>query len=147
MKPQENNQLNTSAATIAELNARLLDDLTPSELNINERYALLKTILLKTQARVTSMLNHCDANGLTQKKQQLLSQSAQLTGFIAAVECFSGTVDDDLIEIERRADLADRRKQLERSYVVRPAKRVAPQKAAPVFTGLSKEERIRLMQG
>ena len=146
MKSPNESQLTNSNPTIAQLNSALLDDLSPSQLNIRARYELLKSVLLKTQSRVTTMLNHCDAHGLTAKQQQLLGQSAQLTGFIAAVDGFARTADDELVEIERKADLADRRSKLERSYAVRPAKRAAQQKADPVFKGLSREQRIRLMQ-
>ena len=142
---KDNQQFNPSLQDIQEqLNELMFAEPAPKDFNLQQRYAAIRTALVKAQLRVVSMLNH--SSDLSEARHlQLQGQAAQFAGFIAALDSFKVTVDDELLSIERKADIAQRRQYLERSYVARPAKRTAAQETPGVFSSLSRAERIRLM--
>ena len=142
----DNQQFNPALQNIQEqLNGLMLDEPSAKDFNLHQRYASIRTSLIKAHLRVVSILNHGGELSET-RRLQLQGQAAQFAGFIAALDGFKGTVDDELLTIERKADVEERRLYLERSYVTRPAKRTAAQPTPAVFSSLSRAERIRLMQ-
>lgn len=131
--------------TETKLLALLIDDAKSSNLNLTDRYTSLQLAIIKTEKRIASMLDQ----GLPTDSaayRSLVTQQLQLQAFLATLQSFKGTIDTELLQIEKSADLDQHRSKLERSFKARPAKVHSAPATPSMFKGLSKAERIRLMQ-
>jgi hypothetical protein len=143
----QNSPTESMNATELQLFSLLLNNATPAELNIKDRYTLLSSAIAKAQSTVIQMINNDGSVISKQSHDLLVSQEAQLHGMACALQGFSQSIDEGLQDLECESVTKANRAYLEKSFGARPAKTHAAPETPSRFKQMTRAERVRLMQG